>query len=605
MKADIHTLQDTFKIGYEAYESSRIEAENIWELFHNRQYTEAQLAVLKARGQPAETFNVIKLFSRMLLGYYSNVVNTIKAMPVQYNDIPTAALINDLIKVIMRQNNFNAEGDKIKLSGLISGLLVGYTEVVKTEEEDEFGRPLFNIRTHHVPENEIVLDPSSKLEDYSDAEYIHRFRWLTEDKVRKQWGQEVVDKLTAYDNHLGFNDTDFNYSYDGQFVGRYRVYNNYLIIHSIIVDDDDKVWSIFWSGDEELERKEITYKEVRFPYRVQRVHTSNRTEYYGIFREVAESQKAVNQAIIKIQLMINTQKAFVEKNAVEDMAEFENAYNRVSGIVSVLDLAGIRVENLSREVLDQYGIIDKAFDRIQRILSINDSFLGMAFASDSGRKVKLQQNATITALRYLTGRIEDFYRLLGWDLANLAKQYYTAHQWFRVADEQVGQRWMELNKPLMTQTPDGQDAVIFEEVLDPASQKPMLDEDGNIIVAPIPTADTEIAFTKIDIEIESVAYNDEDEKNQLMMETVLSGSMGNMLAQVNPAGFFKASALSIRSMKTKYSPDISQILEETANMLGGNQQASTEASMMAGQTPTSSPLSRTQKLPQNTNEPID
>ena len=46
-----------------------------------------------------------------------------------------------------------------------------------------------------------------------------------------------------------------------------------------------------------------------------------------------------------------------------------------------------------------------------------------------------------------------------------------------------------------------------------------------------------------------------------MMETVLSGAAGNMLAQVNPAGFFQAQALAVRTMKTKHSPDISNIFD--------------------------------------------
>jgi hypothetical protein len=613
VKANVETLQDMFRIGYNAYADSRAEASHIWDLYHNRQFTPDQIAVLQKRGQPVETFNVIKLFARMLLGYYSSVVNTVRVLPTHERDIATASLVNDIVNYTLRHNNFDSEGDKLKLSGLISGLMVSYIDPVDMPQKDEYGRPYRDIKVSHVPDSEVVLDPLSRLEDYSDARFIHRFSWISEDMVVKTFGKEFVEQLEAYHNHLEIEEAEFEYSYNGEFVGKYKLHNNYLIVHSNIVDEDDKTWSIFWSGDIELSRKEITYKEVKFSYRVQKVHTSNRTEFYGIFREVAETQKAINQALIKIQLMVNTQKIFVEEGAVENIAEFESAVNRVSGIIPVRDLAGVKVENLSREVLDQYTIIDKAFDRIQRVLSINDSFLGMAFASDSGRKVKLQQNATVTALRYLTARIEQFYKLIGWDIANLAKQYYTAHQFLRIADESQAQRWVEINKPLELQgnqidPTTGQPKVeaVFEEVLDPASGEPEVDEEGNIVVAPIPEADSEIAFTDIDIEIQSVAYNDEDEKNQLMMETMLSGAVGNMLAQVNPAGYFKASALAVKTMKTKHSPDISNILDQTAMMLSGNPQAEQEASAMAqgGGGQTSSPLSASQKLPQNTNEPV-
>ena len=615
MKADIETLKDTFKFGYEAFEASRKEANEVWDLFHNRQYDGAQMAVLENRGQPKETFNVIKLFSRMLLGYYSTVVNTIQALPVQQDDVTVASVMSDVIKAVLRTNNFDAEGDKIKLSGIISGLMCSYAEVVDSGERDEFGRPVREIKLSYVPDSELVLDPLSRQEDYSDARFIHRFRWFSEDQVVSMFGRKAVDKLEAYYNHLDIDEAEFTAIYNNEFTGYYKIFDNYLIVHSVLLDAEGRSWSVYWSGDYILDKKEVTYREVKFPYRVHKVHTSDQTEYYGIFREIVETQKAINQAVIKIQLMVNTQKAFVEEGAVDSLSDFTDAFNRVNAVIPVRDLNGIRIESLSREVLDQYTVIDRALDRIQRILSINDSFLGMAYASDSGRKVKLQQNATITALRYLTGRIQQFYRLLGLDISELVKQYYTAHHVVRVADEVVGQRWVELNRPLSVWhgqvDQQGQPVmeVIYEQVLDPENGEPMVDEEGNYIIAPMPEADTEINFSKFDIEVISSAYNDEDEKNQLMMETMLSGNVGSLLAQVNPAGYFQAAALSVRSMKTKYSPEISEILAQTSAMLNQNQQAASQASAMAqgtvgGNQATQQPLSRELKLPQNTNEGV-
>lgn len=605
MKVNIKTLQDTFKYGYEQSEDSRIEAATIWDYYHNRQYNTDQLNELANRGQPAETFNVVKLFSRMLLGYYSSVVNTVQALPVQQEDTDGALLINDVLQQIFHTSNFSAEGDKIKLSGIISGLMVAYEEVVETGRVDKFGRKLYEVQLSHVPDSEIVLDPSSRKEDYSDANWIHRFRWLHEDVVVQTFGRKVLEKLEAHANTLEQQDTEFLATYNEQFVGKYKVYDNYLIVHSVMLDDKGRSWSVLWSGDEILSKEEISHKDVTFPYRVHKLHVSDKVEYYGLFREVLETQKAINQALIKFQLLANSQKAFVEDGAVEDIDEFTLAYNRVSGVIPVSSLKGIQIQDLSREALEQYVIIDKAFDRIQRILSINDSFLGMAFASDSGRKVKLQQNATITALRYLTGRIEQFYRLLGEDTFKLVRQYYTANQVLRIADTSVGQRWIELNKPLevWTGTFDAAGEPVmetqYEEVIDPVTNDVMITDEGRIVIAPIPERGTELAITDVDITITSVSYNDEDEKNQLMLETLLSGNVGSLLAQVNPAGFFQAASLSVKTVQTKHSADISKILEDTAAMLSGDQAAQQQASAMAQGSPdANSQMSSQLKLPE-------
>lgn len=612
MKAEIQDLKDSFKVGYEAYELSRKEANEVWDMYHNRQYTSDQLAILSNRGQPAETFNVIKLFARMLVGYYSTVVNTVKVSAENPSDIDTASLLNDAVDYTFEDNRFDIEGDQIKLGGMVSGLLCSYLDVQDTGQRDEFNRPVNRIDASHVSDSEIVLDPGSVLDDYSDAEFLHRFKWLSKNKVNNMFGKGTTDKLDAYYNFLNVDEADFEFNYGWEYTGYFRVFDNYLIVHTVLEDDDGTRWSCFWSGETMLSKTEITFKETRWPYRVQKLHSSNRTEYYGVFREVMESQKAVNQALIKLQLMVNSEKVFVEDGAVENIDDFTMAVNRVNGIVEVKSLGGVKIESLSREVLDQYTIIDKSFDRIQRVLGINDSFLGMAFASDSGRKVKLQQNQTVMSLRYITARIESFYRSLGQDIANLIKQYYTATQVLRVSDEVVGDRWMDINAPMMRYSgrmdPQGQPEMepILLPMVDPANNEFMTDEEGNIILAPVSEEGTDFSFTKFQVKIESSSYNDEDEKAQLMLETVMGGQVGQMMSQVNPAGFFQMAALAIKSQKTKYSPNISKLLEETGQMLGGDPAAQQEAKMMAsgGNAGGGQPLSQELKLPQNTNEGV-
>ena len=267
-------------------------------------------------------------------------------------------------------------------------------------------------------------------------------------------------------------------------------------------------------------------------------------------------------------------------------------FNRVNAIIPVKDLTGIQVISSNREILDQYNIIDKALDRIQRVLSVKDSFLGMAYASDSGAKVKLQQNASVVALRYITSKVEQFYSLLGWDVASLIKQYYTAHDILRVADEYESNKWLEINKPVQIPTGNidpntGQPEMrmVFMEVYNPASGEPEVDEQGNYIMAPIPTKDSEIAFTKADIQIASVAYNDEDERSQVVLEQFINGPLGNMLSQIDPVGYFTAGSLAIRNTKTKYSLQLSSILDAAAQKVGGNmqQQQMMQQGMLPGQ----------------------
>ncbi|NRA77891.1 MAG: hypothetical protein HRU18_06760 [Pseudoalteromonas sp.] len=605
MKPVIKDLQDTFKVGYEAYEGSHKEAATVWDLYHNRQYTEEQLTVLANRGQPAESFNVIKLFSRMLIGYYSTIINTVVVEPLNPRDTIPASVLNHTIESVLRANRFDIEGDTIKLGGIISGLLCCHSTVQDSGARDQFNRPINEIEVKHVNEAELVLDPSSVNDDYSDAEWLHRFRWLSESRVIKQFGEDALKELEAYNNHLNVDEAEFEFNYGSPFTGHYRVFDNFLIVHTVMEEPTGKRWSIFWSGDTILKKTEITSREVRWPYRIQKLQASNKPEFYGVFREIIQSQYSLNQAILKIQLMVNSNKVFVQEKAVEDMAEFTDAYNRVTGVIKVLKISGIKVVNMNADIQQQYIIVDKTLERIQKVLGINDSFLGQAFASDSGRKVKLQQNATIMSLRYVTARIESFYQSLGGDIAKLAKQYYTANQIISIVDTTTGQQWFEINKPI--EEFSGEMAKNGEPIMRPVllpMENPddgelLLDDDGNIIMAPVSEEWSDYSTLAFTTRIEANSFNDEDEKAQLMLESVMSGQIGGMMMNVNPAGFIKMSALSIKSMKTRYSPDIVQILEETAAMLPQGVNADG-----ANNPPTGGkqPMSKSLKLPQNTNE---
>ncbi|MCI4435443.1 MAG: hypothetical protein JHC33_01350 [Ignisphaera sp.] len=567
MTITIENLRDTFQIGYNAYLESRKEANLCEDYYHNRQYTTDQLSVLADRGQPKETFNIVKLFSRQLLGYYSTLVNTIKVNPIQYSDIDTAALLNDVANEILRDNSFSNEADAIKLDGFLSGLLCSYIDVVDSGDTDKFGRKIYNITLERVPSSEIVLDPMSIRADSQDARFIHRHKWFSEEGVVEAFGKGSLSKLQSYRNTLNAREADFEFKYGMQFMGQYRLHKNYLIVHSIIKDDDGDSWSVYWSDFIILDKKKITYKDVKFPYRVVKISDSNKSEYYGIFRDVMESQNAINQAIIQIQQMANSNKAFVEDGAVENIADFTKAFNRVNSVIPVTNLSGIKIDSLSGDIQQQYLLIDKAFNRIQRILGINDSFLGMAYASDSGRKVQLQQNASMVALRYLTTKLELYYKMVGWDVVNLIKQYYTANQVLRISDELVGQRWIELNKPIMLPDSTGKLQPVMDESIDPASGEPNKDHLGNIIMVPLNDSRTDISFSKVDLEITTSAYDDSDEQNDKMLNGVLNGNLGNALMTVNPAGYMKLASLSMKSLKSRYSSNIADILDQTSQML--------------------------------------
>lgn len=573
MKPTLINAQDAFAISRDVYESSDLEAQEIVDMYHNRQYTQTEIDVLTKRGQPVETFNIIKAFSNAIMGYFESVLNTVQITP-RYTSNPTASLLlNDVVHYVLDETRFEDLSADVILDGLLTGKMCVYYDVVDTGEKDRFGRALKKLIIEHVPSWQVRLDPMSFKKDGSDARFSHRWKWVDAEEFKAKWGEKNLARATSYSTH-GTEDgqTEFENRYKIRLTGKFNEWENYLVVTSII-RDGDKTWALTWHDDIILEKKQIPFKKVQSPYRNVVMSNSDKAEHYGPFREVVETQKAINQALVQIQLLINTKKAFVEKDAVENVDEFSEQFNRVNNVVVVSDLQGVRIEDLSRDVLAQYQIIDASLTRVQKVLGVNDSFLGTTFASESGRKVNLQQNASKSQLSPILKKVKFLYEMVGTDVVNFIQQYYTSEQILRVSDKANGDRFLELNKPISMpngkRNPDGsmQEEFVFDEEIDPDTGKPMTDKNGNILMTPLNDPDTDIKFVDVDIKVTAVPYNNAAEQNQLLFETFLNGPTGQAVLQTNPAGYYKIAGLQVSEMGTKNSQDIAQVLLETGMMV--------------------------------------
>ena len=577
MKPTIKNLQDSFTVSKNVYKDPDIEAQEIVDAYHNRQYTQVEIDVLTERVQPVETFNVIKTYANAIGGYFNNVVNTVKVTPRYMSNPTSALLLDDVTQFVLEENEFDSEASKVVLDGLLTGKMCVYYKIEDTGAVDAYGRKIKSLKIEHVPAWQVRIDPMSFRDDRADAMFIHRWEWVSEEEFVAKWGTYKKNKAEAYSTE-GVEDsvTEFENRYGTRLVGKFEEWNTYLVVNTIM-RDGDKTWSVVWHNDVILEKKLVPYDKVQFPYRVVLMSNSDKAEHYGPFRDVIETQKAINQALIQIQLLINTKKAFVEADAVENVQDFTKQFNRVNSVVVVEDLNGIQIEDLSRSVLEQYSIIDNALNRIQKVLGVNDSFLGSTFASDSGRKVNLQQNASKSQLTSIVDKVRFMYKMVGTDTVHFIQQYYTSSQILRMRDPINGEKYLSLNQPLTI--PTGQvdqygqpiEQPVFDEEIDPDTGEPLEDEEGNIIMVPLNDPDTDIRFLDVDVKVIAVPYNNADEQNQLLFETFLNGPTGQAVLQTNPAGYYKIAGMQISEMGTKNSQAIAQVLLETGQLVSQGQ----------------------------------
>lgn len=606
MKTDLDSLRENVKWSYEEFQLHRKEAANIWDYYNNRQWDDITSNILDSRGQPKETYNIIKRFCRMIVGYFTSSITQIKIVAKHHDDKILAAVATDVLQNILEYNNFDLFSGDIILNAIISGLFIAEVRPTQTEVKDEFGRYIYDIKLKPILDHEILLDPLSLAQDYSDARFIHRFKWLSETEIIALFGKEKVKNLKPNIDFMNIEESAYEYTHINTmlgFGGNNAVENNYLVFHSEIFNDKGELESIFWQEDLELSRKNIT--KDGFSLKVTKLHVSNKQEYYGLFREILETQKAINQALIKLQLLINTNRVFVEENSVQDMPTFINEVSKVTSVVVVRDLKGIKLESQTKEAFDQYVVIEKALERAQNLLNITKSFLGESSASDSGRKVKLQQNTTKVALNYIVLSIELFYRELGKQLLKLVKNYYFANTIVAVTDKRLGQRFTEINKPFEVATAYGTTTPVFDFVRTEEGEYTE-DSKGNFFIAPEPQADTAIQLLDGKVSVLITPYADEDERNQLFLEGVLASGAGQMIAKLNPSDYLRIYALLVQASESSVSPVVHDIIMALSEELDNNEEARATASNMADNLSgvDNAHKQKTTKLPTNTNESI-
>lgn len=561
----IDHIKDLFRLSLEVYQQSRDDGLEMWDFYENYQFPEDVLSQLIEQGVPAYSYNIIKVVTDRLSGFIGHTVNTVKIEANKQSDIPLASVLHEIVNHTFRSNQMESGGVAMSIDALLTGLMCAYSYPKETGETDDYGRPKYEIVMEHVPSNQILLDPTSSREDYSDARFIHRYNWIPKDVVKNVLFPDkkaLVDQLEA-NTEMEFTDEamSFGRRYEYSYTNSFTTDEEYLIVHTITNDyETGKTWSTYWSGHTILRQDEITYRDVKFPYRIMKLSHSDRQTYYSIFRNIVEPQKAINQLLGRLLRSSHGDRWIVERNAVEDINEFRFQASKATSILEVKEdgLGKVRREPNEAEIAQIVQLLEYYINLCYSQLGINPSFLGIAAPSDSGRKVQLQQQSPVSALYPYTSRIQQFYRLLGQDVCNYIKQYYTAYDVVNIADDNIAERWLTLNQPLIDPT-NGQP--VFEPYRDPASDEIVTDESGYTLYVPIPTRETEIYYSDTRVRIDSVNFDNEMERSQILTEDLMNGRLGQILLENDVKGFLEVSKDLVDSYQLRAGPKIVRSLE--------------------------------------------
>ncbi len=565
------TAQEQFKESLVVYTGSLAGGQKVKQYMEGNHYSDKQIAELKTMRRIAESYNVLLKTKRQLAGYFDEVVTTAIAKALKPDETVSSLLHNEMYAYTKRISKWDSKRTMLINDLLDTGLCVPSLEVIPTEEKDDLGRTIFDVKIQRKDPKHYLLDSKSKEPDYSDAKWIAEWSWESFDTCVDLYGRAKVgllqsdhsdyqgDLLPSTSEYRQYQDmNNFQYWTDGQ---------DFLIIKTFTKAKDGSISIIHWHGDLELKTEYIDARTFpQIPITLLRESETN--AYYSLYRELIPSQDAINQALLQFQLLINSNRVIVDNTAItdKDLASFAKKVKMVNEVLQVKKLTGVRIDSLSADARMQIDRLHTSIQFIMDTIGINEAFGGQSKAGDSGRKFEGQRSASESTLKYIFTPINLMHEELLRKTIHYNSVYKQATEAVRFLSDFNQERWVVVNEPFFMPTGNINDDGSLE--VEPIKKEIKNKNTGNWEVEYVNEKAMTLRDIAIECEIYTAPYNDTDEIERVYLESMLNGITGQLLANSSPASVLYIQGLLTKHMKTRNSEKVAKMLDMMAQQLG-------------------------------------
>jgi hypothetical protein len=465
-----------------------------YEFYFGKQWSNADVNLLRQEKRPYITINRIKPLINLLSGYQRLNRYEPDFLPRTPDDISLCQLRKGLTKFVFDTTSFERTESRVFLDSLICGR--GYFSVEYEWEQDNLDG---NICISRCSPFELFPDPESKEPDHSDARYWARARWISKDRVIAAFpeNKEEIDFMTrAYDS--GEEDCEFlsdgegiwyevdthkirlveiweeqherRSSYllsDGRIVDRKDMKPEWMsiVVREIKVPRTDIVTTAF-VGDVKLENGDSPYHHNMFPFvPLNAFFLGENDEPTGIVRDLKDSQREENKRRSQIAHILNNQANsgwIADEKALDEQQERNLKKFGNSPGVLIKKKQGLA---LTRIDPGQFPANLEAMEQIckqdmMELSGINPEMLGVDVpASSSGRAIELKQRQAVTQIAPLFDNLRDAKREIlkrMWGTRGrqgLIQQYYSEEKTFRITSPSGKPTFVTVNQQVQQQDP--------------------------------------------------------------------------------------------------------------------------------------------------------
>lgn len=470
---------------------ARARAEKCRDYRDGKQWTDAELATLKKRKQPAITDNKIADKCDALLGIERQMRTDPKAFPRTPQHDKDAEAATDALRFVADDNDFQRSVRK----PCADNLMVEGSAAVEIVVEKRKGQKQPRIRSRHIRWDRAYYDIHALQLDFSDKQFAGFFTWMDFDQAKSEW-PEREDKLDAsWGNEANRPEADDKPRYVMSVGKRKRVQ---VFTHKFV---HEGVWKdcVWCKGGFLEDPAPSTYLdehgEPECCIELQAVYRDSEGHPYGPVYHWLDRQDEINKRKSKMMHLLNTKQLVGPKGAFpEGVKKARDMLHQPDGYLEFNDGYGDKVQIVDNLNLaeGQWRLLVHAIDSLSTT-GPNAALLGNT-GSNSGIAKQVDQQAGTLTVAPLFEALSSLQLRIYRHMWNCVRQFWTAETWVRVTDDEDNVKFVTLNQPVLLgdqmaeqiaqeqMPPEQKREMVLLMAQDPRMQQPALDESGQPMI---------------------------------------------------------------------------------------------------------------------------
>lgn len=410
---------------------ARLQAEIFRDYYDGKQWSEREVQILKDRGQPCITDNVIKDKVDYTLGLERKMRTDPKAQPRTPDDEPGADAATSALRYVSECNHFPQIKSSVFKNMAVEGF--GGAEVIVDNDKTYAKTKNKKVVIRYIRWDRLYYDGHSLADDFSDARYMGIVKWMDLDEAKVAY-PKMADSFDLFTSQSFTQPTE---TYDDRprwfDRGRKRVqilehyyktgstWNRVVFTRVGILEEAAPSVYI----DSETGQPEC-------PLILQSLFVDRDGNRYGLIKRYKDLQDEINKRRSKSLHLLSVNQATAEKGAVQDVEKARKELARPDGFLEYTPGMKLDIRENADLAEGQFKLLQEAKASMSTT-GPNEALLGTT-GDQSGRKTQLDQQGGLITLGIQGDNIRFWQKRVMCAAYNRMKQFWPSEQYIRITE---------------------------------------------------------------------------------------------------------------------------------------------------------------------------